>query len=214
MSADAEATGSAPLTVCIDFKNPHAWLAVPPTLALAQTLGIAVDWLPRIVAPIERPTPPGPDDDRGTLHRRYRAEYAVRDIERYAAVHGLTLRGLHRRPDTTLASLGLLWVRRGGPEAAQRYMTALFTGHFEEALELEDPAALRAVVEACGGDGAAFEAYTAGEGPTELDALQATLAERGVFTVPTYLVGGERFVGRAHLPLIREMLEQQAPGAH
>lgn len=206
MSAEAEALDAAPLTVCVDFKNPHAWLAVPPTHALEEALGIDADWLPRLVAPLERPPPAGPDDDRGTRHRRLRAEYHARDIERYAAVHGLTIRGLERRPDATLASIGLLFARQAGAAARRRYVEHVFAGHWSQTLDLEDPAALRGALEASGCDPTGFEAYAEDAGRRELDALQATLAERGVIGVPAYLLEGEVFIGRAHLPMVRWIL--------
>ncbi len=206
MSETSPDPDRAPLTVCIDFKNPHAWLAVPPTVALEDELGIDADWLPRLVRPIERPPPATADDDRGTRHRRIRAEYFARDVARYAAVHGLTIRGIHRAPDATLAAIGLLWARRAGPAVRRGYVARVFEPYWEEALDLEDAGAIAAALEASGADGEGFADYAAGEGRRELDALQETLAERGVIGVPAYLVEDEVFLGRAHLPMIRWVL--------
>ncbi|MCC5887963.1 MAG: DsbA family protein [Gammaproteobacteria bacterium] len=201
------AMDAEPLSVCVDFGNPNAFLAVPPTTALAHELGLTVNWLPRMTAPIERPAERSADDSRGTRHRRFRAEYAARDIQRYAELYGLVIiRDIYRRPNVTLPSLGLLWARRAGPDAAQRYVEAVFAGHWDGSLDLQQPAELQAVLAAEGVDAGGFETFAMGEGRSELAQLQEVLVERGVFTVPTYLVAGKLFVGRGHLPMIRGLL--------
>lgn len=196
----------ARLAVCIDFKSPHAWLAVPPTRALAQELGIGIDWLPRIAAPIEQPPPATAGDDRGARHRRMRAEYAARDIARYAAVHGLTIGGLYRRPDVSKAALGLLWARRAGPEVATRYVEATFDGHWSERLDIEDPDTIDHLLDEAGAAVAERAAFFADGGRSELDALQERLAEQGAYTTPAYLLADQLFIGRAHLPRLRELI--------
>ena len=37
---------SAPLIVYLDYKSPYAYLAIAPTYALAEALGIEIDWRP------------------------------------------------------------------------------------------------------------------------------------------------------------------------
>ena len=53
--------GTRPLSdgpaVCIDFKNPKAYLALRPTFALEDELGIAFDWWPVPVSAMSRPQP-------------------------------------------------------------------------------------------------------------------------------------------------------------
>lgn len=194
------------LTLCIDFKHPHAYLAVPPTIAMAEAMGLRVNWLPRLVAPIERPTAAAAGDSRGSRHRRFRAEYAARDIARYAKLYGLVLNDLYRRPDVTLAAIGLLWARRSGAEATQRYVQAVFSGHWQATLDVEDRMALSALLEVCDAAADGFEAFVEGEGIGQLQALQLTLDERGVFSVPGYLVAKQVFMGRGHLRMIRRLL--------
>ena len=198
---------SQALTVCIDFKHPQAYLALPPTLALADALGLTINWLPRIVAPIEQPTVAAADDSRGLRHRRFRAEYVAKDIARYAKVYGLVLEDLYRRPDVTAAAVGLLWARRSGEQAAQRYVESVFSGHWQTTLDIENRRELSAVLAACDAAPDGFEAFAEREGLSQLGALQAALAERGVVGVPAYLVAEQCFVGRAHLPMIRRLLD-------
>src|SRR5260370_11949067 len=85
------------LAVAIDFKSPHAYLAIGPTCALADELGITIDWRPLVVAPSKIATAPTADHDRCARHRRFLADYLERDIVRYAADRGLALGSLHPR---------------------------------------------------------------------------------------------------------------------
>jgi 2-hydroxychromene-2-carboxylate isomerase len=197
------ASSSEPLPVCIDFKSPHAWLAVAPTLALAAELGVSIEWLPWIGRPLAPPAAAGDDDDRGTRHRRFRSENAARDIERAARIQGLEIRDLYRQPDSSLAGLGLLWAGRHDPEVQRGYLERVFEGYWNGQLDLEDPAAIRAALGRAGAELAGWDAYAAGEGPDELEAVQARLQEAGVFDVPSYRVGDEIFLGRQHLPMVR-----------
>jgi len=200
-SVEAEA-----LTVCIDFKHPHAYLALPPTIAMAEALGVTVNWLPCIVAPIDEPSAAVFDEDRGVRHRRFRAEYAARDIRRYAEVNGLVIEDLYRRPDVRSAALGLLWARRSGLPAAQRYVQTVCRGHWASELDIEDRWALSGALRASGAGSDGFVAFAEGQGPAEFAVLQEVLADHRVFGVPAYLLAGQCFIGRAHLPMIRKLL--------
>src|SRR5258708_8544059 len=73
------------LLVVIDFKSPQAYLAIGPTCALADEIGIGINWQPLIVTPSKTSAAPSLGDDRGALHRRFRADYLDRDIARSGA---------------------------------------------------------------------------------------------------------------------------------
>ncbi len=141
--------GDAP-AVCIDFKNPKAYLALQPTYALEDELGIAFDWWPTLVAPMSRPLEEQQSEDRGTRHRRTRAQYYERDMHRYARIYGLELGDLHRNPDATVASVGLLWVKRHEPGSLRRYLSAVFEGYWQGGLRLEDVGEIEAVLRKIG----------------------------------------------------------------
>ena len=190
---------SEPVAICVDFKSPHAYLAVAPTRALEARLGVAFDWRPLIVPPLPRPRPAGPGDDRGARHRRLRAEYVANDLLRYAGARGLALRDPYRAPDTTLASIGLLWLRKTAPEHAADYVEAVFDLLWQHDADLSDRNVVERALGARAGD---FSSYCEADGPRELEASQRELTERGVWNVPAYLVAGEVLLGRAHLPFV------------
>ena len=192
---------SGPLAVVLDVKDPHSYLAKDPTYALADDLGVDIDWLPFVSRPLRRPASVG--EDRGSRHRRFRAAYIERAIARYASVRGITIRNIYRAPDSSLAGMGML-AARGHSEAALRsYLDQAFRQYWEDDLDIEDADIISGLLSAAGV--VDFDFDTA-----RFEALQESLALAGVFETPAYLVDGEIFLGRAHLPMIRWILSNRA----
>lgn len=194
------------IAVVIDFKSPQAYLAIGPTCALADELEMTIDWQPLIVPPSKTPASPAAGDDRGARHRRFRADYLERDVHRYANDRGLVIGGLHRRTDSTLAAIGLLWAGRRGPSLARAYVERVFERYWRETLDLEDERSILAVLTEIEAPISGFEAFVKGDGRAELARIQTELRDKGVFEVPTYLLNDDTFLGRQHLPLIRSIL--------
>ena len=186
-----------PLTVGIDLKSPECYLALGPTRALARDLAIEVDWLPVVTAP-RRPAPEG--DDRGARHKQHRATYRALDLARYARAAGITLRDPGRSPDSTLAGMAMLAAKAHSDAALAGFLDRAFERYWAAELDLEDHGALRALLGEVGV--AAFDEDAPG-----FETLQASLAEAGLFDAPAYLVENEVFNGRAHLPMIRWILQ-------
>jgi 2-hydroxychromene-2-carboxylate isomerase len=192
-----------PLRVLLDLRNPLSYLALGPTRALAAELGIEVDWLPLTAPPLNPPSQPAPDDDRGVRHRRSRAQALARDIETYAAAQGLVIRDYYRAPDTEPASRAWLWLREQHPKQLPDFLEALFRGYWEGKLDPSREDAVAALLERAGVPGAGLAA----EGATATRELAAACEERGWFQAPGFVVEDEVFYGRQHLPMIRWILE-------
>ncbi len=191
---------ASPLAVVLDIKDPHSYLAKDPTCALADDLGVDIDWLPFVSRPLRRH---GSGADRGSRHRRFRAAYLERSIARYASARGLSLRDIYRAPDSSLAGMGMLAARAHSEQALRSYLDRIFRQYWEEGLDIEDADAISGLLSA------------AGVGEFDLDVehfrkLQERLALAGVFDTPAYLVDGDMFIGRAHLPMIRWILQGRA----
>jgi len=196
-----------PLSVAIDFKSPNAYLAIGPTCALAEELGVGVDWQPFLVSPSKSHRHgSGSNDDRGARHRRFRADYIDHDVMRYAADRGLVIRGLHRQTDSSLAAMGLLWIRRERAPLAQVYVQRVFERYWREELNIEDESAICALLVEIDAPVAGFAAFAREKGRAELERARSELINAGIFEVPTYLLNGEVYVGRQHLPLIHTLL--------
>src|SRR5262245_20844243 len=196
---------SEAVRVAIDFKNPAAYLAIAPTRALEARLRLAFDWLPVNVPALIRPDAAAESEDRGARHRRIRAEYVASDLRRYAAARGLDLGDLYRRPDTTAAALGLLWVRRQAPGHASDYVARVFDRVWRENADGD----LAFAGQSLAGNAGGFRPYAAGDGPRELENLRAELTSAGVWNTPAYLVAGDLFIGRQHLPMVEWLARGQ-----
>ena len=96
--------------------------------------------------------------------------------------------------------------KRQGSEVLRRYHDLTFERFWKRELDIEDPGVIRAVLEEAGADTAGFAAYVAGEGREELERICRAAEANGVFGVPSFVVDGELFWGREHLPDIRAIL--------
>ena len=194
-------TSDRPLAVVLDIKDPHSYLAKDPTYALADELGLEIDWLPFVSRPMRRHVSGG--EDRGSRHRRFRADYIERSIQRYARVRGITIRNIYRDPDSTLAGMGMLAARAHSEGSLRNYLDRAFRQYWEDGLDIEDAGVISGLLSASGAG--AFEPDGA-----QFSALQESLALAGVFETPAYLIDDDIFLGRAHLPMIRWILAGRA----
>lgn len=201
---------TSPLLVAIDFRQPQSYLAHGPTRQLAAACGVAIDWRPFPAPALRPPAAESPGDDRTARHLRFRARYLETDLRRYAAAQGLPLGDLYRSPDPSLAGIGLLFANRAGdrrvvPRAAvDAYVAATFAGYWSGQLDLEDEGAIRRTLAAAGVDVTEFRP---GALRDDYDRSLIRLREAGVIEAPAYFVGDELFIGRAHLPVIRWLLQ-------
>jgi 2-hydroxychromene-2-carboxylate isomerase len=143
-------------------------------------------------------------------HQWRRVKYSYMDCRRQARKRGLTIRGTTRIWDTTLAASGMLWAKREGDNALRRYLDITFERFWKRELDIEDSAVVTAVLREAGADTAGFEGYAAVDGPREVAHICRDAEEKGVFGVPSFILDGELFWGREHLPDIREVLAEPA----
>jgi 2-hydroxychromene-2-carboxylate isomerase len=201
-----------PLIVYVDFKSPYAFVAVGPTRELAGSVGVAIDWRPLT---LDIPSFAGSARldrrDRVVESQRSPAQwtwvkYAYRDARRYAALRGLTVRGTIKIWDTTLAGQGLLWAKAQSDAVLARYLDLTYERFWKRELDAEDPAVIEAVLRESGAAAAGFARHAESSRADYL-ARQVAIFEAGVFGVPGYVIDGEYYWGREHLPRIRWILE-------
>ncbi len=203
----------APLIVYIDYKSPYAFIAKDPTYAIADQLGIEVDWRPLT---LDIPSYLGSArlDDKGKVAQSNRTpqqwsgvKYAYRDARRYAALSDYTLRGTTKIWDSSLASIGMSWVKAQGPVALRRYSDIVYERFWKRELDIENPAVIEGLIAEAGAEIDGFVDYLQADGRRYHDEMQARIFAAGVFGVPSYVVEGELFFGREHLPMVRWLLE-------
>jgi 2-hydroxychromene-2-carboxylate isomerase len=200
------------LTIYSDYKSPYAYLAKDPAYELERDFGVRIDWLPYT---LDIPSFLGSAkvDDSGRVteeernaHQWRRVRYSYMDCRRQAKKRGLVIRGPQKIWDSTIASRDLLFAKRQNDDVLRRYHDTIFERFWKRELDIEDPDVVRGVLREAGADTAEFPAYLAGEGLQELERVCRTAEAMGVFGVPSFVIDGEIFWGREHLPEIREML--------
>jgi 2-hydroxychromene-2-carboxylate isomerase len=202
----------ADLIVYLDLKSPYAFIAKDPTRAMAARLAVTVDWRPLT---LDIPSYLGSArlDKRGRVAESRRSEsqwtsvrYAYADARRYAKLQGYTLRGTEKIWDTTLAHIGFLWARAQGSAVLDAYLDEAYARFWRRDLDVEDLNVVSATLAGAGAEVDGFADYASGAGRALHDAMQTTIFDAGVFGVPTYVVEGERYFGREHLPRVRWLL--------
>ena len=199
------------LRLYIDYKSPYAYLAKDPAYRLAEETGVEIEWLPYI---LDIPAYLGSArvDGEGRVleqernaHQWRRVKYSYMDVRREANRVGLTIRGTQKIWDSSAAGIGLLFAKRYN--VFRPYNDEVFERFWKRELDIEDPAALKDVLQRAGADVGTFDAFLAGEGLQELKAVQEDAESRGVFGVPSFLLpDGELYWGREHFARLRERI--------
>jgi 2-hydroxychromene-2-carboxylate isomerase len=200
-----------------DYKSPYAYLAQQATDAMetdARALGIALE---RVPYTLDIPSYLGEArlDESGrdvigtrNAHQWRRVRYAYMDCRREAARRGLVIRGPRKIFDSSIAHVGFLWVARAG--RIEPYHGRVFEKFWRRALDLESVEAIAAEIADAGVDAAGFADFLAGEGRNLHERLRADAEAKGVFGVPSYLVGDELFWGSERIDRVRERIAQIA----
>jgi 2-hydroxychromene-2-carboxylate isomerase len=201
-----------PLIVYIDYKSPYAYLAKEPTYALEQQLGIEIDWRP-LTLNIPSYLGSARLDERGKVVESQRTpqqwtgvKYAYRDARRYASLRGITVRGTTKIWDSSLAGIGMQWCKAQSRTVLRGYTDRVYERFWKRELDIEDGAVIETVLREAGADVTGFAEYATGDGRVLHDAMQAQIFAAGIFGVPSYVVAGELFFGREHLPMVRWLL--------
>ena len=192
------------LTVCVDFKSAGAYLALQPTIKMARDAGIELQWQIIYTPALREPTDPGAKPDRGALHKYIRGRYLVDDLRRYAA-HELS--DLHDAQRSDFAAAGLLWVndKQGDADA---YITAVFARFWRQRENIDSAADIAEVLAGLGIEVSGFTAFVEASGTAQAQSQREDLAGQGISFSPTYLLEGEPFQGRQHLPLLYSLLDR------
>ena len=200
------------VTVYSDYKSPYAYLAKDLAYDLERDFPVRLDWLPYVLDITSFLGSARVDDSGQVLeeqrnaHQWRRVRYSYMDCRRQARKRGLVIRGPQKIWDSSLAACGMLYAKRQGDAVLRRYHDMTFERFWKRELDIEDPAALGAVLAEAGADAARFSAYLAHDGRQEVEHICRAAEAIGVFGVPSFVLDGELFWGREHLPDIRAML--------
>ena len=139
---------SAPLIVYIDYKSPYAYLAIAPTYALAEELGIEIDWRPftldiaSYLGSAKLNHEGKVVEEQRSAGQWLRVKYAYRDVRRYGAMRGIIVRGTVKIWDTSLAGIGMLWAKAQSHAVLRAYTSITYERFWKRELDVEDFAAV------------------------------------------------------------------------
>jgi 2-hydroxychromene-2-carboxylate isomerase len=186
-----------------DYKSPFTYLAFEPALDLERTHRVALRFVP---LEVDLKSAYGGELPDRNERDWYKVRYLYADARRFANERGLVIRGPQKLFDSRLALIGGLYADARG--RFREYSIRVFERFFKRELNIEDVAAIEAVLAEVGLDAADFRRYAAGAG-TEALAAAATEAERdGVFGVPMLIVAGEPFWGNDRIGWVIKKLDQ------
>jgi len=186
--------------VYIDYKSPYAFVASAPLFALEETEGVELEWLPYT---LRIPEFMGTVEER-TPHFWRKARYLYMDARRFANAQGLTLKGTRRIYDAFYSSAGMLFAQAHG--FFRPYHETVFKRFWNHEIELDDLAAISAVITEFGGSSSDFIAYVDGPARAEHDRIIDEAETLGVFGVPTMVFNDELFWGGDRIPMLIERI--------
>jgi predicted DsbA family dithiol-disulfide isomerase len=117
-------------------------------------------------------------------------------LAREAEAAGLALRWTDRIPHTRPALAAFEWLRATGPDAGERFASAVFAAYFAEGRDIESEDLLVDLADVAGGDADGLRAAWASSAADAALARSEALAhEHGVISTPTWLVDGQAVSG-------------------
>ncbi len=195
--APVSRTPASTIDVYWDFSSPFSYLGAMRVEALAAQTGTKVVWHPIFVGGLFRSI--GTPDVPLATFSQAKARYVLKDLQRWAAYWELPFAFNSRFPIHSLKALRLYLAL---PEARRaRFRDATYRAAWADDRDIDDDA----VLAACVGDEAVFRDAMArarsDEVKSELRASTERAAARGVFGVPTFIVGDELYWGQDRLEL-------------
>ena len=192
------------LIVYFDYNSPYAYLAVQDARVSAEDFGLSIDWRPYT---LEIPEFLGAVETRNP-HQWRRVKYSYMDARRIANERGLIVLGPKKIFNSRLAHIGALYAQDQGVFDA--YHDEVFERFFKRDLDIEDGAALTAVLANCGAaEPAGFGAFVEGEGAQRYRQVHEAAEALGVFGVPTFVVGEEIFWGGDRVEMVRKAIARE-----
>lgn len=185
-----------------DFKSPFSYLALEPALALERSHRVVLRFIPRDFEP--RAAYGGELEQRTQLDW-FKVRYLYADARRFANQRGLIIRGPQKLFDSRLAMMSGIYAERHG--RFRDYAPRVFERFFKRELDIENPAALAAVLRECELDAEDFARYAATGGPADLVRAYKEADRDGVFGVPTFIVAGEPFWGNDRVEWVIKKLD-------
>ena len=201
------------MTIYINFAELPSWLMLAPLKNLCAEVKVDLSWKPMLSSlgnVAGSNLKPGADDPL-VIYKARRADArhkaAKRENERMCGMLGIKPGQGERKINPLYLSLGMAWLTNQGAELQQylSYVETAFLKTFRDGTDVESLSSLKVVLEESGFRTAGLDHFVENEAP-DLEAAGEEIMDSGVFNAPAFVVDGEIFHGREHLPLIQWML--------
>jgi len=191
-----------------DFLSPYSYLAHQQLPALAAKYRCDVVYRPASLAALKLAAGnTGPS----TRDMPVKHKYARADLARWAQRYGVPMKPPKSGESAWLNKGALFAIDKG---QARDYVARAWSKTWGGGGDPADEALLRDVARELGWDANAFVAFTASpEAEARYKASTDEAAKRGVFGVPTFIVGDELWWGNDRMQFLEEFLAAQAKAA-
>lgn len=197
---------SKTLEFIFDFGSPNAYLALKVLPPILERTGATLKITPALLGGIFKATGNKPPFVQ-YADAPAKMAYERLEMERFIAKHGLTAFSMnpHFPINTLLIMRGAVVADDEG--RLRDYVDAVLRAMWEEGLKMDDPEVVATFLSANGFDGPALLARTQEpEIKARLVANTEGAVARGVFGIPSYIVGVELFFGKERLGQVEEVL--------
>lgn len=190
-----------------DFVSPNAYLVWWPLRELLDRHEASLDIVPVFLGGMHKLTGNAPPMIRDA-EVKGKNDYAMLEMQRFIAKHGLTKYRLHPQFPFNSILLQRMLFAADQDGRAVAFAECLLRPIWEEGLDISSPEAIGAVVSAAGFDAAdLFARAQSDEVKQGLIASTEAAVARGAFGIPTMWVDGtEMFFGKERLGQIEELL--------
>jgi 2-hydroxychromene-2-carboxylate isomerase len=195
-----------PIKFYFAYTSPFTYLAMSPAYELEDSYRITLRFIPYGVN--IRQVYGGEVEARDERNRR-KLRYLYLDARRLAAERGLIIRPPKKIFSARFAFYGGMCAEDQG--LFRPYADRVFERFWKRELEVEDPAALAAILSEIGADTSQFRRYIADEAAEAKPRLKACFAEAEhdqVFGVPTFVIEQERFWGYDRIDWLKRKLDE------
>lgn len=188
-----------------DFGSPNAYLAHKVIHGVEVRTGARFRYVPCLLGGIFKATG-NQSPIAAFANVPAKLVYENLEMQRFIARHDIPFAMNPYFPVNTLTIMrGAVAVE--GEAAFVRYVDAVFDAMWRAPKKMEDPGAIRAVLDAAGLDGARLlEKTQAPEVKAKLMANTEEAVARGVFGAPTFFIGDEMWFGKDRLRDVEEAL--------
>lgn len=200
------ASRDKPVDFYFDYLSPYAYLASLEIESLCERHGVALRWRPVLFAGLLNHW-----GQRGPAELPPKGFHALKDTLRYARKRGIPLRSPRHHPFNPLLALRTAQAEVSGADQG-RIIQALFQMGWAHGGDLGSADEIVAALDAAGLDGAGLVAKSADPAvKARLRADTDAAIARGVFGIPTMIVGDELFWGLDQLGNLELFLDGRDP---